>query len=44
VVILPIRMADDSAFADGPYQAKLGIDGKLIALLNFTIGGSAPTP
>lgn len=44
VVTLPIVKADGSAFGDGPYQAKIIIDGQLIALLNFTIGGTQPAP
>jgi hypothetical protein len=44
VVILPIRKVDGSAFGDGQYQAKITLDGQLIALLNFTIGGAQTAP
>jgi hypothetical protein len=44
VVILPLRRADGAAFGDGQYQAKLLVNGQLVALLNFAIGGATPTP
>ena len=44
VVIIPVRKKDGSAFADGPYQAKIFINGELIALLNFTISSATATP
>jgi hypothetical protein len=44
VVALPVRRVDGSAFGDGQYQAKILLDGQLIALLNFTVGGATPTP
>jgi hypothetical protein len=44
VVALPVRMVDGSAFGDGQYQAKILIDGQLIALLNFTLGGTPTAP
>lgn len=44
VVIMPVRKKDGSAFADGPYQAKLFINGELIALLNFTVSNATPAP
>lgn len=44
VVILPIRKKDAGAFADGPYQAKLFINGELTALLNFTVSRATPVP
>jgi hypothetical protein len=44
VVALPVRKADGSAFGDGQYQAKILLDGQLIALLNFTVNGAQPTP
>jgi len=44
VVILPVRQKDGSAFGDGPYQAKIFVDGQMIALVNFTIGNATPAP
>jgi hypothetical protein len=44
IVILPVRKKDGSAFADGPYQAKLFINGELSALLNFTVSSATPSP
>jgi hypothetical protein len=44
VVALPVQKSDGSAFGDGPYQAKILLDGQLIALLNFAVGGAQPTP
>lgn len=43
VVVLPVRRKDGQALGDGPYQAKIFIDGQLIALLNFSLS-NAVTP
>lgn len=44
VIIMPVRNKDGSAFADGPYQAKLYINGDLFALLNFSVNNATPAP
>jgi hypothetical protein len=44
VVIMPVRKKDSTAFADGPYQGKIFINGELIALLNFTVSSATPAP
>lgn len=39
VLILPIRKKDGSAFASGEYDGELLIDGKVVAVLHWRIGG-----
>lgn len=39
VLILPIRKKDGSVFESGEYDAELLIDGKVVAMLHWRIGG-----